>query len=74
MKDEKDILILDCPRCDGPAVIEDEEGWCCYISCMDCGCHTVEVAYATEKERLSAIQKAATLWNCGKVIKLELGE
>lgn len=71
---EEDILILDCPKCQGPAVIEDEEGWCCYISCMDCGAHTVEVAYTTEEERLKAIEKVARLWNIGKVISLEPGE
>ena len=69
-----DILILDCPRCDGPASVEYENGWCLYITCLDCGCHTVEVEYKSEKDKLPALQKAATLWNVGKVIKMEPGE
>ena len=75
MKDgDGDILILDCPRCQGPAVVEYENGWCCYITCMDCGCHTVEVEYRTDEEKKTALEKAATLWNVGKVIKMEPGE
>ncbi len=75
MKDENgDVLILDCPRCQGPACVEYENGWCCYITCLDCGCHTVEVAYKTEQEKEIALEKAAALWNVGKVIKMEPGE
>lgn len=74
MEKEEDILILDCPRCQGPAIVEDEGDWCCYITCLDCGCHTVEVAYKSKEERLSGLKKAATLWNCGKVIHTERGE
>lgn len=73
MNDE-DILILDCPRCQGPACVEYENGWCCYITCLDCGCRTVEVGYKCDEDKKSAIQKAATLWNVGKVIKMEPGE
>lgn len=74
MTEEKDILILDCPRCQGPACVEYENGWCCYITCLDCGCRTVEVGYKCEEDKKSALRKAATLWNVGKVIKMEPGE
>ena len=75
MKDgNDDILILDCPCCQGPAVVEYENGWCCYITCMDCGCHTVEARYNTKDEKKEAVKKCATLWNLGKVIKMEPGE
>ena len=72
--EEKEILVLDCPRCQGPASVEYENGWCCYITCLDCGCRTVEVEYKCESERKSALKKAARLWNVGKVIKMEPGE
>ncbi len=74
MTEEKEILILDCPRCQGPACVEYENGWCCYITCLDCGCRTVEVGYKCEEDKKSALRKAATLWNVGKVIKMEPGE
>ena len=73
-EEEKEILILDCPRCQGPASVEYENGWCCYITCLDCGCRTVEVEYKCENDKKSALKKAATLWNVGKVIKMEPGE
>lgn len=74
MEDLKDINILDCPICQGPAIVEDEAGWCVYIACGDCGCHTAEVSYSSRKEKKEAIQKAATLWNVGKVLSSEPGE
>lgn len=71
---KKNVELLDCPRCNGPALLEEESGWCCYVTCMDCGCHTAEVAYKSEKERKEAIEKAAHLWNIGKVLSSEPGE
>ena len=72
--DLKDIEMQDCPRCHGPALLEDEGGWCFYIMCMDCGCRTAEVEYSSPKMRLASAQKAATLWNVGKVLPSEPGE
>ncbi len=74
MKDENEVLILDCPRCSGPASVEYENGWCLYITCLDCGCHTVEAEYKCEEDKESALKKVARLWNMGKVIKMEPGE
>lgn len=71
---DDDVLILDCPRCQGPAAVEEENGWCLYITCMDCGAHTVEAEYKTEADKKSALEKVARLWNVGKVIKMEPGE
>lgn len=70
----KEIEILDCPICHGPAVLEEENGWCFYISCMDCGCHTAEVGYDSEDKRSESAKKAASLWNIGKVLSSEPGE
>ena len=41
---------------------------------MDCGCYTVHVDYKNEEDRLQAAQKAAALFNTGKVLKSNPGE
>ena len=60
--------LFDCPICDGTALLEDEAGWCCYVTCLDCGCHTVEARYRSEEEKASAYETVKRLWNQGKVI------
>lgn len=68
------IELLDCPLCQGPSLLEEENGWCFYAMCLDCGCQTAEIGYKTPEERLSAAQQAAHLWNMGKVIPCSPGE
>ncbi len=68
------ISLQDCPQCDGPAVIQEENGWCVYVECLDCGCHSAELSYKNEEERLKAAQNVADLWNMGKVIYSCVGE
>ena len=70
----KDINLQDCPLCNGPAILEEEEGWCYYVMCLDCGCHTAESAFNSKKEKHTAAQKAADLWNMGKVLPSNPGE
>lgn len=70
----KEIDILDCPRCHGPALLEEESGYCYYITCLDCGCHTAEVIFNSDSERLEAAKKAASRWNSGKVLSSDPGE
>lgn len=70
----KQIDLLDCPICQGPSLLEEENGWCFYVMCMDCGCHTAEVEFNSDDERLTAAQQAARLWNMGKVISSSPGE
>lgn len=72
--DIKDIDLQDCPICHGPACLEEESGWCFYVSCLDCGCHTAEVSFKTEDERTEAAEKAAHQWNIGKVLQSTPGE
>ena len=50
--DLKDIELQICPHCGGDGILEDENGWCCYVTCMDCGAHTAQVDYHTPDERL----------------------
>ncbi len=68
------VELLDCPHCHGTGVVEEENGWCVYVSCLDCGCHTAEVSYRTPEERMEAAKSAAHRWNIGKVISSEPGE
>ena len=35
-----EIELQDCPLCGGAGLLEEEGGWCLYIQCLDCGCHT----------------------------------
>ena len=63
-----------CPHCGGDGILEDENGWCCYVTCMDCGAHTAQVDYHTPDERMDAAKRAATLWNIGKVVSSHPGE
>ena len=68
------IDLQDCPLCGGPALLEEEGGWCWVISCHDCGAQTAHFEFRTKAERLEAAKKAAVLWNIGKVIRQDNGE
>ena len=57
--DLKDIELQICPHCGGDGILEDENGWCCYVTCMDCGAHTAQVDYHTPDERLDAAKPMA---------------
>lgn len=70
----EDIEVLECPICGGPGLLQEENGWCLYVSCLDCGSHTAELSYQSEKERYETAQKAASLWNIGKVIHTGVGD
>lgn len=63
-----EIELEDCPVCRGAGYIEDEQGWCMYACCLNCGTETAHVSYKTPEERLEAARQAAYLWNIGKVI------
>ena len=65
---ELDFDLQECPICGGSALMEDENGWCCYVACMDCGAHTASLEYRTPADRPDAVQRAARLWNIGKVL------
>lgn len=70
----KDIDLQDCPYCNGPAMLEEENGWCYYVVCADCGSQTAEVSFKSREESIEAAQKVAHLWNIGKVMKTGVGE
>ena len=49
MQPFEDLELLDCPICHGPGLIEEENGWCLYVQCLDCGCHTAALSYNSEE-------------------------
>ena len=59
-----EIELEDCPVCRGAGVMQDEQGWCVSVACMDCGA----------EERLEAARRVALLWNMGKVIHTGVGD
>lgn len=63
-----EIILEDCPVCQGAGLLEEENGWCFYVTCMDCGSHSAAVDYKKPEQRLEAARQAAWLWNVGKVI------
>lgn len=63
------IELQECPFCGGPGLLEEEEGWCWYVMCLDCGAQTGECGYRTDEDRVKAAEEVAHLWNIGKVIR-----
>lgn len=70
----KEIILEDCPFCGGAGLLEEENGWCWYVTCMDCGSQTAPIEYRDPEQSRKAAEKAAGLWNIGKVIRADLGE
>ena len=58
----------------GAGLLEEENGWCWYVMCMDCGAHTAHMEFKSGDERGEAARLAAALWNHGKVVRGDLGE
>ena len=69
-----EIRLEDCPYCGGPGLLEEENGWCWYVMCADCGSQTASFAFRTPEERAEAARKAAELWNMRKVVRVDPGE
>ena len=69
-----EIQLQDCPCCGGAGLLEEENGWCWYVMCMECGAQTGAFEYKKEEDRIEAARKAAHIWNIGKVTKVEPGE
>ena len=49
-----EIELQDCPYCRGTGTVEDEQGWCVYVTCVDCGAQTAHASYESPEERLAA--------------------
>ncbi len=70
----EEIELQDCPYCGGAGLLEEENGWSWYVTCMDCGSRTATSEYSGTKERADAARKAAALWNIGKVVRGNISE
>ena len=68
------IALQDCPYCGGAGLLEEENGWCWYVMCMDCGAQTAHFDYKSPEEREAAARSAANVWNVGKVVRGDIGE
>ena len=73
MEIHEQIDLNDCPICGGPALLEEENSGY-YVTCLDCGSHSVHVAFKSDEDRLTAAQHTSLLWNGGKVISSNPGE
>ena len=63
-----------CPICGGAGLLDEENGFCWAVYCMDCGAHTASIEYRTPSERFEVAKKAAHLWNVGKLLRSDPGE
>lgn len=68
------IELQDCPICGGAGLLEEENGNSFYAACLDCGSRSVNIDYKEVSKREDAAQRAADLWNTGKVISSHPGE
>ena len=64
-----EIELQDCPFCGGAGLLEEEQGWCWYVTCVDCGSQTAAFEYRNPEGREKAAQDAAMMWNIGKVLR-----
>lgn len=69
-----DIELFDCPFCHGTGLIQEENGWCLYAVCLDCGAFTAEIPFKSEEEKIKVARHVARMWNIGKVISCGPGE
>ena len=70
----EELELEDCPFCGGAGLLEEENGWCWYAVCLDCGAQTAHFEFRTDRERPEAARRAAYLWNIGKVVRSDIGE
>ena len=70
----EELILQDCPFCGGAGLLEEENGWCWYVMCMDCGSQTAAFEYHRPEDRRDAARKAAYLWNIGKVVRANPNE
>ena len=59
---------------DGAGILEEDCGSSYYVTCLECGCHSVNIDFKSDDDRLDAAKRTADLWNCGKVISMSPGE
>jgi len=68
------LILQDCPYCGGAGLLEEENGWCWYAMCVDCGAQTGQFPYKGAEQRAEAARQAAHTWNIGKILRGNPGE
>ena len=63
-----EIELFDCPQCHGPGLIQEENGWCLYVECLDCGCHTAELSFKSDEEKIKVAKQAASYGTSAKLL------
>lgn len=63
-----------CPVCGGDGLLEEEPDTGFYVTCVDCGSHSVITNYKSEDDKEAAARNTARLWNEGRVISSARGE
>ena len=74
MNIHEELELQACPYCGGAGLLEEDHGWSWYVMCVDCGSQTASIDFRTPEARLDAAQKAAHLWNIGKVLRSNAGD
>lgn len=74
MSIHEELALQDCPYCGGAGLLEEENSWCWYVMCLDCGAQTASFEFHRPEDRFEAARKAAWLWNIGKVVRADIGE
>ena len=59
------VEIYECPLCGGAGILEEDCGSSYYVTCLECGCHSVNIDFKSDDDRLDAAKRTADLWNCG---------
>lgn len=68
------IELQDCPYCGGAGLLEEENGWCWHVTCLDCGAQTASFEFRNQEQSDEAKHMAARIWNWGKVVRGDIGE
>ena len=70
----RELELEDCPYCGGAGLLEEENGWCWYVMCMECGAQTIQFEYRRAEDRRKAAEDAVRIWNMGKTVSPSPGE
>jgi len=70
----EELELQACPYCGGAGLLEEENGWCWYAVCVDCGSQTASIEFKMPEDRRKAAEAAAHLWNIGKVMRSDAGD
>ena len=53
------VEIYECPLCGGAGILEEDCGSSYYVTCLECGCHSVNIDFKSDDDDL--MQQSALL-------------